>query len=77
MNKNKIIERLESGKPAIVLSTPFSVTQLRAMARAALRGSTTLTIEIDPNHMLCDTDVDNITDEAPTCVCIDYRRCKF
>lgn len=77
MDKTKILTRLTEGKPAIVPSTPFSISQLRTMARAAMRGSTTLTIAIDPNHGLCDTDIDSITDEAPANVIIDYRRCIF
>jgi hypothetical protein len=74
MDRTKIITRLGEGKPAIVPSTPFSISQLRSMARAAMRGSTTLTIIIDPSHGLCDTDIDNITDEAPANVVIDYSR---
>lgn len=77
MQKKQISDRLAEGKPAIVLSTPFSISQLREMARAALRGATTLTIVVDPNHRLNDIDIDNITDEAPSCVVIDYTRCKF
>lgn len=77
MEKSKIISRLEEGKPAIIPSAPFSVSMLRSMARAAMRGSTTLTIEISPGHGLCDADIDNITDEAPANVRIDYRHCIF
>lgn len=77
MDRTKIITRLGEGKPAIVSSTPFSIAQLRSMARAAMRGSTTLTIEISPNHGLCDADIDTITDEAPANVIIDYRHCIF
>lgn len=77
MEKNNILKRLEEGKPTVVLSTPFSIVELCAMARAARRSATKLTIVIDPNHGLCDTDIDNITDEAPANVVIDYTRCIF
>lgn len=75
MNKIKISELLEAGSAVKVPSMPFSVTQLRNLAKAALRGRTTVTIVVEEN--LCDKDIENILEEAPTNVSLDLTHCQL
>lgn len=75
MDKIKISEMLEAGCEVKVPSMPFSVTQLRNLAKAAQRGRATVTIVVEEN--LCDKDIENILEEAPSNVAFDLTRCQL
>ena len=63
MNAQKICDILSIGTSVTILTTPYSVTQLRKMAKAAQRGNCTLTLTAHDELTL--TDIENIVEEAP------------
>lgn len=70
MNAQNIYDFLSGGTSVTISSTPYSVTQLRNMAKAAQRGSTTLTLIV--HDELTVTDIENIVGEAPRYVALNF-----
>lgn len=75
MNKSKIKDWLEDGCGATIPSMPFCLNELRKLAKAAMRGNTTLTIVVGDE--LTEADIKSILDEAPKHINFDYTHCKF
>lgn len=75
MDKTTITERLNAGCSVIIRSTPFSINDLRNMAKAALRTSATLTIVVEEN--LTAKDIELITAEAPHNITLDFTHCNI
>lgn len=69
MNFQKICDILSIGTSVTISSTPYSVTQLRKMAKAAQRGNCTLTIAAHDELTL--TDIESIVEEAPRHVALN------
>lgn len=75
MDKNIVTSMADSGCSLIVRSTPFSINELRNMAKAALQTSATLTIVVEEN--LTPKDIQLITAEAPRNIRLDFTRCNL
>lgn len=69
MNFQKICDILSIGTSVTISSTPYSVTQLRKMAKAAQRGNCTLTITA--HNELTLPDIESIVEEAPRYVALN------
>lgn len=69
MNSQKICDILSIGTSITIASTPYSLTQLRKMAKAAQRGNCTLTLTAHDELTL--NDIENIVEEAPRHVALN------
>lgn len=71
MTLTNICDMLANGSSVALKTTPYTVNQLRQMAKAALKGDSVLTIV--PGPELTATDIEIILAEAPKQVAVDLR----